>query len=868
MKHSSDSAAELGLIMSLNAGVPLIHKDLMRRASFSELRHQSDVNSDYGFGTLLVDEPENKNNAKLWIGILHFRQRLEGLTGVTEVWHGMRRRGFDLPVSGNEADILWTTFLHASMIVVEEEERGSHKLYHELFKHALSIKDRTGLHYGGLYTCIIGRWLRTRPNKVMRWHSQLTKAGLSPPLNEIIADLALDAMTSLQRDRAIVVFRQLYMKSKKKDLYDVCIGEAMKRDVPDTTALYWHQLFIQNGDGPSHETFKTPYVQRLFELDKDVSLPMKRSREDRDKPKREQFDRDAMKAQYPPMTRATMNTIMGDVYGIKPKEISDNFCGRLFATRAFSLDLVIKGLSIFGVAKLGPIAVREMAIRAGGPVALSNTLNDLTALGISVGESVFSQLVLKLAKEGQAGLWSVLLESDQHPESYEDSETQGALLSSFLERHEWQQAHITLLALSLGGAEPSIEAWNRLLQYYLRHYQWKPMLNTMQSMQSQGLPLSPHSMRHLFDYGLVYRRPAKRPTKGEGPMFLDPLDFVTKALMYASEKGENVQGGIWEEILKRYGMDHRWDDVERVVLWLVDHYSTERSATLLGLDRDSFLDRARLEMRTRKLEAILTIKVQRAFLTWGFRSASVRNRLHPLETKYISDQHRSDDQPARIECEEWAQGLAFLKRLDDMGALASVWEIKREFELRMWMLFGPAYSTLGVNREARRVNQFTLKHYINHANEIWPGLVDWVDPALLEEEHETHTDVILAFFGPFRRVSIKRGEFANNNVWADTLCTSDDHRLAEAQKTPAEARAWLNSPVRVALPPGITYEERELLNRYHPLMRQSLAAPRENPHPPPAASVALPSSSAGDGHESLTQYHPLKHQSPAAHEVN
>lgn len=831
------NSATLGLHMSLNAGVPLLDKDISMNQSFAELRFQADVNSDQKLGKLLVDEPANVGNAKLWVEILHFRQRLDGLEGVVEVWQGLRRRDVDLPVSGEDAEMLWTTFLHAAVPTSGVGSAESRNLLMDVFDYAVNLKDRTGLHFDGLHKCIVGSLLRSRsPNsarRVLAWSKRLFNAGFRSP--DAIASIVVDAILSPHRHRALYSLSAIYLTSGHRNLYDSCVGEAVKVD-DDAAALFLHQLFIKEGDGPSNEMFSTPAVQRLFALDKDESLPMKRSLRDRAKHLKP-CELDALKAKLPPITRASMNTIVGDVHGIKPKEISDHFCARLFATRAFSVELVIKALSMFGVEKLGTLALREMAIRAGSLVELSNKLSDLKTHGISTGDHVYSQIVLRVVKEGQTSLWNVLLESDQHPESYDDVATQEALLTSFLEQRQWAQAHISLLALSLAGAHSSVRAWNLLLQHYLQHHEYRPMLNTFQNMQSQGLPLLQLSVRDIFWHVLPERQQGKRPMKGRGPIFFDPLDFVTNALIYGSERGANVHHLKWKEILKRYGMDHRWNDVERLVLWLVEHYSIEKSASILGLNSRFYFHRKRAILRTFTLRNIFNSSMRQALLVWGFRSASIRRQLRPVKfQKRNSD--KEDLANVNVQYEPWAKGLALLRRLNMKDTRFSIDDARKAFRLRMWILFGPAYSTLGVNNEARRENRLSLAHYIRHANEVWNGLVDWIDPALLKKDQENNKLLLPAFFGVVRRVSSKRREYVDVRAWLQRSAVLKSNNIYEKRLTPSRQAAWERSGLRLLPSPsskGKHHQRKDKASSGRLLQEhQSPAAHGENSHPPPS----------------------------------
>lgn len=773
------SPAEVALQMSLNAGVQLVHPDL-KNGTFAELQMQADVNSDKRFGRLLVDDPNHGQNARLWIQLLEFRQRIDGFRGVVDVWQGMRRRNIDLPVTGPEADVLWTTFSHAGIFTSPREERHSYPLLCEVFAYAQELKSRSGKQYPKLYERIVGRWFRIRPKEeATSWHFILCDAGLAE--QRMVGTVAADAMASWRPDRAFNDFTYLYKVSEARDLYDMCLKEAIKLD-DDVVALRWHRLFIQHGDAPSQEFFHTPGVQRLFELDGDDSLPMiKPSRNRNDQPQHSRIA--TTDAKYPPITRESMNTIVGDVHGIKPKEMSDNFCARMFATRAFSIDLVVKGLSFFGIEKLGPLAIREMAVRAGSPLEFSNKLALLKSHGMTADDSVFSRLVVKLADEGGSVLWSALMASDQHPETYEDNYAQEALLTSFLDQQELPKAHLSLFALSLNGKQTSARAWNRVLQHHISRQDWQAMSSAMRNIQTQSIPLTLRTLNFMFTHLLPLRRVARRPLKGQGPAkSFDPLDFVTNTYIYAAEKGNDVPSRYWIEMLKRHGMDHKWQGLEQLVLWLINQFSRTRQPYL-------YLDRKRLAFDPPSLSNIFEWNTQKALFMWGFRSAVVRHQLRPPTTE--------SEEGKAVSCELWAQGLALLKKMEQSGFEVHVAGLRKAFQQRMWILFGPGFSVLPINREARQANQLSLAHYVRHANEIWPGLVDWVDTSLLGDEPRSDPKLLIQFFGEIYKTDRSRFEYANVGAWAYTLASPSSAHVYEPFQIPQRQRAWKASPLRL-----------------------------------------------------------------------
>ncbi|KAK1819061.1 hypothetical protein LTR12_006507 [Friedmanniomyces endolithicus] len=625
------STQEYGLHMSLSSGVPLFPSGLEKDGSFQALRYQADVNCEAKLGKLMVDQEEHLTNYQLWIELLQFRRRVDGFGGVLDVWYGMRRREIDLPTIGESAKTLWNGFIDAALVC-----SGTHKdsdaeiIRHELFGYAKSLKDRTGEQYHDLYKGLVGHWFRNDAGGMGRachWHRRMLSAGIVSPGNAL-KRIAADALHNTHP--VFRTFRTLYKQNTaERDCYDAVILLAARLR-PVDEVLKYHRLFMKHGDGPSTPVFNTPAVQHLFKLDQDASLPMKMKHGTRSHDPALVTASDLHEtAKYPPITRASMSALVGDVHGIKPKELSDSFVSKMFATSAFSIDLVIRGLNFFAVESLGPLALREMAARAGSPVELCNKIGSLKDAGIKVAEhGMYARLMLKLAAEGHTDLFSALLASDQHPEGYDDIRTQEALLVSYLEAESWTQVHLTMTCLTLAGVALEGKAVNRLAQHYIRTRSWRLAAQTIETMKKLRLPLTSVTIAHLWRYLLPERRKGMRPQtsqRSDSPPF-DALDFVANAYMYSDALSRNVPGRLWKEILKRYGMTFRWGGLERLVLWLAARYSPRDVRTM----QSKTGGRAGIVKRVMpgKLQEIFTEQMQQALFTWGYRwRRLIRRRL-------------------------------------------------------------------------------------------------------------------------------------------------------------------------------------------------------------------------------------------------
>jgi len=711
----------------------LLQRILSRECTFEELRTQCDAASERG--DLLVDHPEYRGDVRLWVELTQFRRRLQGSDGVLEIWAGMRRREVDLPVEGEKADFLWEAFISAASYTSDGVRED---VLEDLYSHALELRDRTGRSYQHLYSCFVGASLRLAWHRMAhRWHRALVAELLATP--DALKDTIIDVVKSARPDWALKIFKDLYKYASVGKFYDTCIAKLLDAG-EEHLALSLHQYLLRRGDVPSSETFKLPGVQKLFDMDKDKSLPAKLSK---DSAKLSQ-NRPVSHHNHLVMSRASMSGVMGDVHGIRPKEISDTFVAKMFATQAFPFDLVMKSLSFFAVEKLGPLALREMAIRAGSASELHMQLEQLNTNAITVSDAVYCRVLQDLANNGRDDVLSALLASDQHPEAFENPQIQEEKLVSSLETGNTMQMQIALLALSLAGKEVESRAWNRVFQHHCRTRNHASILATMQMMKAEGMPLTRKTIRCLMFLVLPQRKRGRREwilTLREKAPF-SQLDFVTAACMYEEQQRRTIDPRVWRELLKRHGMaGHRWDALERLVLWLAERYTTERfriwrEITARGGDRtEGTVVTPTLRAKSPAHE-IFDKQMLQAIFTWGLRSAAERQLLRPVSidnTNGGTSQWSEDDPSAHIKFnvhnttdrqmrnpEPWAQGLHLLARLKAYGIPIKIKDVQVAFAVRMWILFGPGVSSLKVNQRDRSNNMLDLRHYIQHAHAIWP----------------------------------------------------------------------------------------------------------------------------------------------------
>jgi hypothetical protein len=363
----------------------------------------------------------------------------------------------------------------------------------------------------------------------------------------------MDVLKSTKSRLSFARWQKLYFHDKqyysndRRGIYDLCMPLVLLHATHDAAlVILWHNFFVSHNDMPSFELANNRSVRYLLGTDS--------IRETDANPSHIQLkeltgilaqDRgDAQPSTSPILSRASMSGLLGDVHGIKPKAISDKFCARMFATQAFSLETSIRGLALLGTESLGPIALRELAIRANTAEILKDRLADVKQAGIAISPSAYAYVLKTVIANSQIDLFQTLLASDQHPESYDDKHTQETLLANFLQVEDLPSAHLTLIGLSgLSQADPSqaSRAWNRLLQHYTKAQNYKECTRIFDHLCSEQLIVTSRSLNFMLKYLLSDRAPSKRPMLTSDPQQNYPtcLNFVVNACV-ANMRAQNL----------------------------------------------------------------------------------------------------------------------------------------------------------------------------------------------------------------------------------------------------------------------------------------------------------------------------------------
>ena len=667
--------------------------------SWEALEFESNVGQDNAFGLQLVDDPKYRDDFWIWVELLRFRQRVYGLQGTVDIWEGIKRRKLILPVRGPQADVLWSSFISLGFVHWE--------VLDEVHLHARKIFEDTGTAWQEIYKKIVGHLLATDPRQAYRWHSLILP--IHRPSPDEVSYLFNQALTSKV---ALSAFEQIYKEVDVRTGYGTIVPRLCNLELYDT-AHQWHYLLIEMGDMPGGSHAVEPLMRHLSLYKSSEQLrDFTRSLVDAHVP----FTVSTSLASQgqPIISRESMSRMLGEAHSIAPKSFSDEFCARLFATKAFSVDMVMRGLRMLGMESIGPLSLREIASRDATTEAVAARMDQFRELGLSVGSSIFSKLVRQFAVEGKENMLEELLSSDQHPDALEDRELQETLLASYHAAQDWPRLNSTLAILTCHSKENVVfYEKNVILRCYIRQHNLTAAIKMLEDMRLARVSVSPLSTRLMRDTILRPRKVGRRPVSLA--VEFDDLGHLIGLWQGILRCGGHVAPLLWREVFRRLGQTGRLKEFEKLALWLVVWYHPNNAKSLraryspyAGIKRRALVPSELSAYNYHHPYRLLFSLVQQeAIIAWGFRTLAEK----PPAARPSLESTRS-----------WKWGIKLLLKLKEHGVAVSKDTVRRVIKHRLNILYGPGRSSVPANRLARVNNPDPLRVMLAEIRALWERL--------------------------------------------------------------------------------------------------------------------------------------------------
>jgi hypothetical protein len=667
--------------------------------------------------TSVLDGAED--SAAQWATTLAQRERLHGERGINIVWSARRHAGYALPTHDlPHAGFLWATFIKHPKLVTQ------------VVDHAAELWNGTGQTYPRLYEVVMSYWLPRDTTAALGYHQyMLEKLELKTlPLKQLARlgqlSFTLAAYTALM---------EIYKSSDNQDLYDdIVMPLLVKGDV--SMARRWHHLCTLRGDMPSDSVATHPAVRIFTSEAMAKSNPafhfMTHSTGQKLGKEIHKYDQDLMRR------------LLGR--DSAPVRFDDSFCAKMFATRTFSPESVIQGLAMVGVNEIGPQAVLAMALRTEPLDNLPKRFEQLRATGIALQGCVYSLAIEKFAMEHKWQLVRSMLDSDQHPDVFGDTDVQRKLLNHYLDQQDELQAQRTLAVLTIFHNDSSKESWNLLLETHISRTGAQYVTEVLQDMRTQSVMVDPRLIPALCSL-LRKRQPGHKPVTQHRREF-DDLRFVTRTLVFILESGMGSVAPLsWREIVRRFGMTGRFRELRRLLLWLLCWYAPRSDTQFSDLPKSPFLDTATTKLRnanweqasyfnfpttvtqeekdTHPVPLLFPPSLQQALIIWGFRArllpnANLEQSLlgHTLEKKHY---RRRLLERQVLKRKQWNIGLKTVVLLRKLGVHVSHRTVVKALQMQFVVLFGRRRSNIVENRVMEKSNTIPYATYVREVNEIW-----------------------------------------------------------------------------------------------------------------------------------------------------
>lgn len=664
-------------------------------------------------------DPEEKDEI-ITRALVHM-ERVHGADGLRQLWLGLLRRGYVLPTKETrDVDILWSTLLKLPDLVPS------------LIEHATRIRTETGQMYPKLYQVCIGFWILKDPDMALNFHHQLV-------LKLKMRRLPLRGLAQYIRHspKALEAFMEIYRTSNERDIYDEIVPVLCDRGEV-SIARWWHTMCIQRNDLPSATVESHPEIAKLLADFAPVAM------ESASNPQRPEQAGSPDPKPNPNLNEKLKRRLLGRQTAAV--RFDDSFCAKLFATKAFHPSSIIQGLVMAGVNEIGPQALRVLGLRSDPLPDLQERLKELKEAGIALKGCVFSLAVETFTSDGKIQLVRSILDSDQHPDVFDERETQLNLLDYYLKQNDWVQAHRTLAILALFHNDIANESWNILLQARIRVFEADQFVGFLRDMLANQARVTSDSLLAIKSL-IGFRKQGHNPRTSPGSR-LDNLRFVTQVYVMILRSGNTyISPLFWREILRRYGMLGRVKELRRLVLWLLTWYAPRTGAKFLDLPKPAILDSTTEELpkarvrpqfhwnppksvtRSKKwhkfhpITQLFPPSFQQGLIVWGFRAGLMPNSSleqslfnTPADKKHHRKSLRRRGLLRRV---HWSSGLGLVKELNNLGVHVHPHTVTKTLQAQMINLFGRGRSNKRANRIMERANRTEYAEYVHVINEVW-----------------------------------------------------------------------------------------------------------------------------------------------------
>jgi hypothetical protein len=193
-----------------------------------------------------------------------------------------------------------------------------------------------------------------------------------------------------------------------------------------------------------------------------------------------------------------------------------------------------------------------------------NRISQLQENGISVVDSNYFHIILHLAKQKDEELLHDFLQSDLHPNVFDDLELQTRLIHSATEILDWRTFRLLLVARFVALERSARAAANSILQIRFRNRDQEGVLRLLEDIQTRNIPLNHEQANYMFE-SLI--NDYKHGVKGLRPQ---PALFYLSVFRQLKAMDVPVPLSSWRLLMLNMSRQGRLDDLEKLCVELVD----------------------------------------------------------------------------------------------------------------------------------------------------------------------------------------------------------------------------------------------------------------------------------------------------------
>ncbi|CAJ2507958.1 Uu.00g091440.m01.CDS01 [Anthostomella pinea] len=674
-----------------------IESDFTRRGPAKEWR-----------GRLLVDHFDHRGDFALWSCLLDYQTRVNGQLGALNVWRGLWGRKSLYDVDSPLAPMFWRVMLEAALNTDDEKTLESVWIYSEW------MYDVHGVKWPQIYTTVMGHLLRNHKHQqALQWQLRLTPNFYPGPQD--FADLVTEFATDKEQYR-LSTLQTLYIVNPDHQLYDTLVPYLYNLG-ESRLAMKWRNTCVRYDDLPLAPVPARPFLRFLQGYFPSEFLHPEEIAATGD------LNLEIEEPIQPDLSREFINRVHGNTFGISVKNYNDRLGAKWFASSWVSLNAAISTISALGIEKIGPLSLQSIALRENTSEGVLKRIAQLQEHGISVVDSNYFKTVLYLAELKDDELLRDLLESDLHPDVFDDLVLQTRLLESTVASSDWRTYRLLLVAKVVTLQQSPRKAANALVEVYFRQRDQQGLSRILADMQAMKVGID-HEKTSLIFESLESERQSTGLTS-------DALTFYLSVCQELTKMDVPVPRNRWRIILFGLIRGGKLDEVEKLCLELVNLFTRSHSArpgfvpmhledipeamkkrlsgveNLLGvyvpldLPRTSALHPLRLLFDKKLMSTMIRVSFYTLLEPKGKTGPTIQTQRH---------------QPQAFHC---GRAVKFLGMLREQGLDVNAGTVARYVKQWLTTLYGNAILTKKASQRMRANNTLTLGEMKDLLDEAW-----------------------------------------------------------------------------------------------------------------------------------------------------